>query len=196
MNLGDSNEWEIPKSKIDKKLDNLENILNVILNEVVSYKTQLKLQNEKLKLFENSLNENRIMYVELLKMHKKFHLETRQILEKHKDTISKQLENNNLGYKEIVNILQDNKLALNKIEKLGFENVKELKIILEKIKLNNNRIKSNLSSTLFKQRTDNLFWRSYSNNFVKSPGIISIVDDFTTEDIKVNIKTDKKDPEK
>jgi len=176
-----ASEWEIPQSKINKKLDNLERILNLIKSNQYNQTIQtinIKLSsieeenikykyiiNELMKKLENSLAENKIMYVELLKMHKKFHLETKNILENHKKTITQQLGDSNLGYKEILNVLQDNKVVLSNIETLGFEDIKPM---LDKMKNNNKKIKNNLSSAMLKYRNDNLFWRSYSNKFSKN----------------------------
>ena len=175
MNLSESLEWEIPQSKINTKLTNIEKILTTLVKENEKYKQKLDKQYEIIKKFEDNLSKNRIMYVELLKMHKKFHLETKSILQRHKESITEQLENNNMGYKEIVNLLQDNKVVLNKIETLGLKN-KDIKPMLDQMKNNNNKIKNNLSSAVFRYRNDNLLWRSYSNKFTNNyPNILNVL---------------------
>ena len=167
MNLSESLEWEIPKSKIDNKLDQIHTTLEKLVDENKIYKEKIVKQEKTIKKIEDDLSKNRIMYVELLKMHKKFHLETKNLLENHKKIITKQLENNNMGYKEIINVMQDNKSALLKLEKLESEN-KNIKPMLDKIKKNNNKIKNNLSSAILRYRNDNILWRSYSTKFNKT----------------------------
>ena len=183
MSLFDSGEWEIPqKSEINKRLGNLEEKIDLLLckiknissnsEKVEDCKNKIEQQSSTIKKLENGLQNNKIMYTELLKMHKKFHLETKNILENYKKSISQQLENNNIGYKEIINVLRDNKTFLNKIDKLGVEN-KDIKIILAQMKKNNNKIKNNLSSAMLQCRNDNLVWRSYSNKFLNNNGILN-----------------------
>ena len=71
MDLTNSNEWEIPainQSQLNDKLDRLEKQLDRIEKKIDERKSELKKMG--------------IMYVEVLKMHRKLHLETRAILER------------------------------------------------------------------------------------------------------------------
>ena len=96
----------------------------------------------------------------------------------------------NLQYDELITILQDTKIQLQNTET---KNIEELKPILQKIKLNNEKITNNISSAFFKQRNDNLFWRSYSNNFSKTKPIFPEILSSITETLKPNkIKNIKK----
>ena len=65
-------------------------------------------------------------------------------------------------YNEILTILENTKEILKNSDK---KTIEEIKPILQKIKLNNEKITNNFSSAIFKQRNDNLFWRSQSHNF-------------------------------
>ena len=87
----------------------------------------------------------------------------------------------NLQYDELITILQDTKIQLQNTEA---KNIEELKPILQKIKLNNEKITNNISSAFFKQRNDNLFWRSYSNNFSKTKPIFPKILSSITKTIK------------
>ncbi len=87
----------------------------------------------------------------------------------------------NLQYDELITILQDTKIQLQNTET---KNIEELKPILHKIKLNNEKITNNISSAFFKQRNDNLFWRSYSNNFSKTKPIFPKILSSITETIQ------------
>ena len=89
----------------------------------------------------------------------------------------------NLQYDELITILQDTKIQLQNTEA---KNIEELKPILQKIKLNNEKITNNISSAFFKQRNDNLFWRSYSNNFSKTKPIFPKILSSITKTIKPN----------
>ena len=185
--MDNSGEWEIPQNEICAKLDQLENSIIMLQAEVGKYKKQLSNQEDLLQTFDDSLKDNKIMYCELLKMQRKFHLETKTILEDHKDTISKKIEEHNTDYKEIVDMLKDNKEVLNKIDSCN--GLKEIKPLLKTIKKNNTKISDNLSSAFFKARKDNLFWRSYNNNFLgvssllfNTPMITATVIDKSTDE--------------
>jgi hypothetical protein len=188
MNLGESCTWEIPQHKVLTKLGALEKKVETLTSEVHQYKKEILLQNKTINNFDKSLKDNRIMYCELLKMQKKFHLETKNILEQHKDTISKKLEQNILGYKDIVDMLKNNKETLSQIDNVeSFKELKKLKPLIETIKTNNQRIEENLANAFFKQRRDNLFWRSYNNNFM---GLNSLWFQNTTPIVSVKLVDD------
>ena len=68
-------------------------------------------------------------------------------------------------FNEILNILENTKEILKNSDK---KTIEEIKPILQKIKLNNEKITNNFSSAIFKQRNDNLFWRTQSHNFSKN----------------------------
>ena len=112
-------------------------------------------------------------------------LEKQQIqinqIAKTQDMILQKSQKFNLQYDELITILQDTKIQLQNTET---KNIEELKPILHKIKLNNEKITNNISSAFFKQRNDNLFWRSYSNNFSKTKHIFPKILSSITETIK------------
>lgn len=90
---------------------------------------------------------------------------------KHEDIIKKMLHNNEI---------------LIKSQFIHYKN--KLKPLLNKIQNTNSQIKENLNSGLYKQRSDNLLWRTYSNNFLGlnslvNPLVVStkIIDDVDSE---------------
>ncbi len=89
-------------------------------------------------------------------------------IKKNQQILLDKSQKSDLQYDGLITILQDTKTQL---QNSDTKNIEELKPILQKIKLNNEKITNNLSSAFFKQRNDNLFWRSYSNNFTKIPPI-------------------------
>ena len=188
--MDNSGEWEIPQNKICAKLDKLETSIIKLQAEIGKYKLQLSTQEDLLGVFDDSLKDNKIMYCELLKMQRKFHLETKKILQDHKETISKKIEEHNTGYKEIVDMLKDNKDVLNKMDTCN--ELKKIKPLLKTIKKNNDKISNNLSSAFFKTRKDNLLWRSYNNSFTNNIlGIPSVL--FNTPVVTGTIVKDNED---
>ena len=89
-------------------------------------------------------------------------------INKNQQILLEKSQKSDLQYDGLITILQDTKTQL---QNSDTKNIEELKPILQKIKLNNEKITNNLSSAFFKQRNDNLFWRSYSNNFSKTKPI-------------------------
>ncbi len=89
-------------------------------------------------------------------------------IKKNQEILLEKSQKSDLQYDGLITILQDTKTQL---QNSDTKNIEELKPILQKIKLNNEKITNNLSSAFFKQRNDNLFWRSYSNNFSKTQPI-------------------------
>lgn len=98
---------------------------------------------------------------------------------------SKLIEMQKEHQKYINKILQNNELII-KNEFMHYKN--KLKPILKDIQTTNKEIKHNLQSGLYKERSDNLIWRSYSNSFLGlnslvNPLIVSakLIDDKETD---------------
>ena len=76
-------------------------------------------------------------------------------------------------YKEIIekqNILMEAmhnnvKSLIKKVEKQEENKDEDLKAMVKEIKSSHDKLEENLSSIYFKQRRDNIFWRSYNNKF-------------------------------
>ena len=57
------------------------------------------------------------------------------------------------------------KAVMKKIEKQEENKDEDLKTMIKEIKTSHEKLQDNLSSIYFKQRRDNIFWRSYNNKF-------------------------------
>jgi len=55
--------------------------------------------------------------------------------------------------------------VMKKIEKQEENKDEDLKTMIKEIKTSHEKLQDNLSSIYFKQRRDNIFWRSYNNKF-------------------------------
>lgn len=77
------------------------------------------------------------------------------------------------SYKDIIeqqNIVLENmqdtiNKVLYKVNEQDNNRDEDLKIMVEEIKKSHDKLQENLSSIYFKQRRDNIFWRSYNNKF-------------------------------
>jgi len=77
------------------------------------------------------------------------------------------------NYKEIIekqhnvlNTIQDTmNNVLEKVNNQENNRDQDLKVMVQEIKKSHDKLQENLSSIYFKQRRDNIFWRSYNNKF-------------------------------
>tara|TARA_B100000963_G_scaffold343619_1_gene345647 strand:- start:496 stop:1017 length:522 start_codon:yes stop_codon:yes gene_type:complete len=66
----------------------------------------------------------------------------------------------------LMNAMHKNiKSLMTKIEKQEENKDEDLKTMIKEIKASHEKLEDNLSSIYFKQRRDNIFWRSYNNKF-------------------------------
>jgi predicted RNase H-like nuclease (RuvC/YqgF family) len=66
----------------------------------------------------------------------------------------------------VIDVIHENiKSIMKKIEKQQENKDEDLKTMIKEIKASHEKLEENLSSIYFKQRRDNIFWRSYNNKF-------------------------------
>lgn len=66
----------------------------------------------------------------------------------------------------VIDVMHENiKSIMKKIEKQQENKNEDLKTMIKEIKASHEKLEENLSSIYFKQRRDNIFWRSYNNKF-------------------------------
>ena len=66
----------------------------------------------------------------------------------------------------MIELMHNNiKSIMDKMEKQKENKNEDLKTMIKEIKASHEKLEENLSSIYFKQRRDNMFWRSYNNKF-------------------------------
>ena len=76
----------------------------------------------------------------------------------YKETFEKQMV--------LIEVMHNNiKSIIKKVDKQEENKDEDLKTLIKEIKTSHDKLEENLSSIYFKQRRDNIFWRSYNNKF-------------------------------
>ena len=112
--------------------------------------------------------------------------------------LSAELNNYKEGFEKQNLILQSMqqmmKQITHKLEKQEENKDEDLKKMVKEIKTSHDKLEENLSSIYFKQRRDNIFWRSYNNKFSNNCNNIMGFKEMLFKDTEDNKKLQKETP--